>query len=426
MDHRSLDIWLVSQSYLPYQGGITEHVWHLARELARRGHRVSILTGRAALNGHPCSDPDPPGVRVIRLGHTLRVPSHGARACVTFGWNWHAKLRRLLPSRPEIVHIQSPLEPFLPLWVLRHAPGVKIGTFHTGGRHSHWGYRNFAPWLRRAADRLDARIGVSNEAARFVSRHFPARSEIIPNGVDLARFPPPAPANCHPEAGNRPPAPHPAESQPGETRILFVGRLDPRKGLDVLLEAFAQLVRTGAPRSTVPRGIDPRGTTPRSAGQRRLRLVIVGEGPLGSQLQRRVARLNLPVSFAGGVPRAELPRYYHEAELFVAPSSQGESFGVSLLEAMAAGLPILASDITGYRETLHGSGARFFSASSKEDLCRALGNSLREPEQMHEIADRQRRFVRRYAWDTVAARIEDVYFQALTGSSARAAAARAE
>ncbi|MFH1144661.1 MAG: glycosyltransferase family 4 protein, partial [Candidatus Eisenbacteria bacterium] len=231
-----LTIWIVSQSYLPYYGGITEHVWHLAEHLARRGHRVHLLTGRPLSRDLHPSDPDPPGVQVTRIGCTMRLPSHGAQACVTFGCRWTPRLARLEP--PAVVHLQSPLEPFLPLWALERIDGVKIGTFHTGGEASHWGYRRFGPWLRRSASRLRERLAVSAEAARFVADHVPGRYRIVPNGVDLSRFARPASAG----------PPH-GQGNPGRAaaRILYVGRFDARKGLEVLLDAFQALSCEAAP-----------------------------------------------------------------------------------------------------------------------------------------------------------------------------------
>jgi len=375
---RSLEIWLVSQSYLPYYGGITEHVWHVAQRLAARGHRVSILTGRPLANGHPARDADPPGVTVHRLGRTLRVPSNGARACVTFGWGWRAQLAARRVAPPEIVHIHSPLEPLLPLWALRGLPGVKVGTFHTGGSQDHWGYRRFAARLGGPLAALRVRIAVSREAARYVSRHFPGEYRIVPNGVDTARF--------RPRAAAPPPA--------AELRVLFVGRCDPRKGLAALLEALA-LAR---------RGEGAGGARPR------LSLRVVGEGPERPALERRARAAGLPVEFLGGIPRAELPDQYRAADIFVAPSTDGESFGVSLLEALASGLPVVASRIPGYAETLRDSGAALLvEPGSPRALSAALVALAGDPVRRASLGEQGRAFVRRFDWDRVAAEIESLY-----------------
>lgn len=381
MEQRNLEIWLVSQSYLPYYGGITEHVWHVAQRLAARGHRVSILTGRPLANGHPAADRDPPGVAVHRLGRTLRVPSNGARACVTVGWGWRARLAALRLAPPDIVHIHSPLEPLLPLWALRALPGVKVGTFHTGGSRDHWGYRHFATRLAGPMGELRARIAVSQEAARYVSTHFPGEYRIVPNGVDTARF--------RPHVASVSAAPTP------ELRLLFVGRCDPRKGLATLLDALA-LARRGAG------GAD---------GRPRLSLRVVGDGPERRALERRARAADLPVEFVGGVPRGELPTLYRAADLFVAPSTDGESFGVSLLEALASGLPIVASRIPGYVETLRDSGAALLvEPGSAGALGAALLALAGDAALRARLGEQGRAFVRRFDWDRLATEIESLYW----------------
>jgi phosphatidylinositol alpha-mannosyltransferase len=297
---------------------------------------------------------------------------------VTFG----ARMRRLPETAaPDVVHIQSPLEPGLPLWALRQLPGVKIGTFHTGGRTSHWGYRWFGRPLRAAARALDGSIAVSREAARYLSTHRLGTQHVIPNGVDFERF---APAHFARAAR--------AGLAPGVFTLLYVGRCDPRKGLETLLDAIARLA-ADAP-----------------GGGPRVRLVVAGDGPCRAALERHARRAQLPVSFAGAVPRALLPHHYAAADAFVAPSRDGESFGISLLEAAAAGLPIVAADIDGYRETLQGSDAAlFFPAGSGAALARVLRVLRGDRVRCSRMGASAQRHARRFAWDRIAGEIEAVY-----------------
>jgi len=374
---RPLQICLVSQSYLPYHGGITEHVWHLADGLARRGHGVSIVTGAAGGNGQ-LPEPDPPGVRVVRLGRTVQVPSHGGRACVVCGRDLGGQMRRRLPASLDLVHVQSPLEPFLPLWAVRHLPGAKVGTFHTGGSRPHWGYRGFATWLAPYARLLARRIAVSREAARFVAAHFPGQYEVVPNGVDLERF-----AAAHARPVRR------------EGRvILYVGRLDPRKGLRLLLAAFERLLR--------------------GPGSARAELWLVGEGPEAGWLARQAARRRLPVRLLGAVSRAGLPAVYAQADLFVAPATDGESFGINLLEAMASGTPIVAARIAGYAETLGADGAaRFFRPGDAADLAVGIADLLGHQAARARLRAAGLRHAEEFAWPRIVARVEHAYRAAL-------------
>ncbi len=381
---RPLQICLVSQSYLPYHGGITEHVWHLADGLARRGHGVSILTGMPARNGR-AAEVDPIGVRVIRLGRTLQVPSHGGRACVVCGLDLGRQLRRNRPGPPDLVHVMSPLEPFLPLWAVRHLPGAKVGTFHTGGSRPHWGYRGFAAWLAPYARLLAQRIAVSREAARYVSAHFPGPYEVIPNGVDLERF---ATARMRPVP-------------PAGRVILYVGRLDPRKGLRLLLAAFERVRRGGAGPGA--------------------ELWLAGAGPEAGWLARRAARRGLPVRLLGAVARAELPRLYAGADLFVAPATDGESFGINLLEALASGTPIVAARIAGYAETLGGDdAARFFRPGDEADLAAGIGDLLGDRAARARLRAAGLRRAEAFAWPRVVERVERAYLVALRRARAGA------
>ncbi len=385
-----LRICLVSQSYLPFHGGITEHVWHLAGALASRGHSVTILTG-APFRPMPIGDPDPPGVTVRRVGRTVRLPSHGARACVTFGWGWRQSLKPLLKEGIDVVHLQSPLEPVLPLWALKYLPGVKVGTFHTGGDTPHWGYVHGARWLQTFAGRLDLRVAVSREARRFVSDRFPGSYEVIPNGVDLPRF-------AHPGAG-RPR--RVAYGHLPRLRALYVGRLDPRKGLLTLLEALQRYRDLAAAHRWPTLEID-----------------LVGDGPLRRVIDRRVARERLPIRCHGAQSRDALPSFYRDADIFLAPSEHGESFGISLLEAMASHLPMIAANISGYRETLAGSGAALlFQAGSPKALCEAMATMTRIPEQQVRMGEAGFDHVQRYAWPRVAAQVERAYLSCLRTAS---------
>jgi len=371
---RPLSIWIVSQSYLPYYGGITEHTWHLAAALGARGHCVRIVTGAAGPSGVGPADADPPGVAVSRVGRTWRVPSNGARACVTWGWSLRRRLAALPPPRPDVVHIQSPLEPFLPWEALRRLPGLKIGTFHTAGRRPHWGYRWFAPWLRQRAAGLAARIAVSETAARYVSDYIPGDCVVIPNGVAPERF---AAATVAASPG------HAASP----VRLLCVGRLDPRKGLPELLAAIERLEAPA------------RGAT--------VELTLVGDGPLRAALERRARRHRLPVHFRGSVAREQLAGCYADADLCVAPARDGESFGICLLEALAAGVPIVAADLAGYRETLRGSGAaRFYAAGDASSLAAALRRLIRAPAERRALGRAGRRYAARFDWQAIAARTD--------------------
>ncbi|MFH1145267.1 MAG: glycosyltransferase family 4 protein, partial [Candidatus Eisenbacteria bacterium] len=224
------------------------------------------------------------------------------------------------------------------------------------------------------------------EAARFVAAHVPGRYRIVPNGVDVSRFARPVSAG----------PPH-GQGSPGRAaaRILYVGRLDARKGLEVLLEAFQALSCEAAP-------------------SRRPHLILVGDGPQRPALERRAAALRLPVTFAGAVARERLPAFYRDADLFVAPSTGGESFGITLVEAMAAGLPIVGADLRGYRETAGASGAAvFYPPACPGQLREALASLLADGPRRRSMGAAGLHFARRYDWKVIAGEIEGIYRAAL-------------
>jgi phosphatidylinositol alpha-mannosyltransferase len=218
-----------------------------------------------------------------------------------------------------VVHYHEPLVPSLPITVLRFHRGANVATFHANARRN-LGYYYGRPFLGRYFKRLHACIAVSVPARDFISRYFPGDYRIVPNGIDTTRF--------------RPDHAAVAELRtPGMKTLLFVGRMEQRKGFGILLEAYAQLRRR---RSDI-------------------RLVAVGEGPQREGYERQVDSFGIPdVLFCGRISNEMLPRYYTSADIFCSPATGGESFGIVLLEAMASGVPVLASAIPGFTTVIDG------------------------------------------------------------------------
>ena len=361
---------LVSQSYYPRFGGVSEHVAHSASELRARGHEVTVVTGRPP--GHRA--PDPPDV--VRLGTSILVPFQGAFVDLTIGPTLRRDLKALWQERTfDLVHVHQPLTPTLPLLTGETSSAPVVGTFHAAGADS-----RLFHLFRRPLDvhwrRLAGRIAVSPAARQFVDRYFPGEYRIIPNGVDVGRFHPDVPAR-------------PELVSDGRLNVLFVGRLDPRKGLPVLLDAFPRV------RKTVPEA----------------RLVVVGSSFLRGWLERRLPpRERAHVLFAGAVPAAELPTWYASAHVVVSPALKNESFGIVLLEAMAAGRPIVASDIPGYHAVIEREdNGVLVPPGDVRGLARALAALLRDPARRLALAARGRARAETFSWSAVAARLEAYY-----------------
>ncbi len=368
-------IGIVTEYYRPWPGGISEHVHHEAEELRKRGHRVFILTGPAAGDASQdrVSETD-----VVRLGFELKFTSNGAASRMVLG-RYLMGFRSLLGGlQLDALHVHAPLDPFLAWSAVAASRTATVGTFHASFEPSFlWNtlYRTLRPITKFLFDRLDARIAVSPEAAGCISHYFPAEYEIIPNGVDTERF--------HPEV-------EPIASlarDPNRPTVLFVGRADPRKGLPLLLAAFAEV------RRRVPAA----------------RLVIVGvERPQVSEILKDFdSSLLDDLVFAGYISALELPRYYAACQVFCSPATGRESQGIVLLEAMAAGRPVLAFEIAGYRDVVsHGRDGWLVSDVNAKALADALSELLSNPGLRAELAQTGRKTALGYAWPTIAERLE--------------------
>ncbi|MGH7730627.1 MAG: glycosyltransferase family 4 protein [Candidatus Eiseniibacteriota bacterium] len=379
-------VGIVTQSYYPRYGGVTEHVHHTALELRRRGHDVTIITGRFRDRRET-----EPATAVEHVGTNVLVPFNQAFVDLTIGFGLRRRMRRRLRAGAfDLLHIHNPNTPTLPLLAIEEARCATVGTFHsTGGRS--FLQDTFREWLGRSVARLDTRIAVSRTAEASARLYYPGEYTIIPNGVDVDRFRPDV-------------APFETWRDEGHVNLLFVGRLDPRKGLHLLLAAMPEVCA-------------------RTRG--RARLLIVGNSVLRPGLEARVpAAVRDRVRFLGHVPSADLPRWYATGDIFVSPASGNESFGIVLLEAMAAGRPVVATDIPGYRSVIQqGENAEAFPPGDVASLARALVRLIEDPARRAELARRGRARAMEFAWPRVTDRIEAVYRQTLERRTAVTSAA---
>ncbi|HET7034337.1 MAG TPA: glycosyltransferase family 4 protein [Thermomicrobiaceae bacterium] len=274
----------------------------------------------------------------------------------------------------DIVHVHEPLAPTLPLMVLLHSKSVNVGTFHAA-RNSNLGYLSGKPILGHFHGKLDARIAVSPAAAEFISQYFPARYEVIPNGIDTEQFGP------HVEPVRR--------YVDGRPNILFVGRFnESRKGLKYLLRALA-LVRQEFPHA---------------------RLLVVGPGD-PRRYERELDRAQLTnVVFVGPVDKQGLAAYYATCDIFCAPSTGRESFGIVLLEAMASGKPVVATNIRGYSSVVrHRTDGLLVERKNPEALAVALVHLLADDQLRQRFGEAGRERAADFSWPVVARRVLETY-----------------
>jgi len=374
-----LKIAMVSPYDFTWPGGVTAHVSQLARELGRSGHEVKVLAPHSPSREFQDAD------LLVPLGRSVPLPSGGSIARVSLSWWLYPKVRALLKKEQfDIIHLHEPMAPILPLCVLEFSKSVNVGTFHASYSRQHL-YRFTSPIIKRWQKRLHGNIAVSPAARRYVNNTFPGDYEIIPNGIDFKHF-----------SGNVSPLP---QYQDGKLNILFVGRLEKRKGLQYLLEAYSKL------KWEIPN----------------IRLIVVGPGNPDKESYRILSSHNLQdVDFVGKVSYDDLPRYYASADIFCSPATGAESFGIVLLEAMAAGKPVVASDIEGFRGVMtDGEHGLLVPKKDSDALADALRKLARDPELRSKLGGQGNRTAEEYRWEVVAGRVEKYYntcLQAQNGS----------
>jgi phosphatidylinositol alpha-mannosyltransferase len=360
-------IGLVSPYVYPLPGGVTQHVRFLYENLRLRGHDVRIITSSHGLQRSSEGD-------VIRLGKGFSMPSNGSMGTITISPRFISQVRAVLErERFDVLHYHEPFVPFLSLVVLRESRSVNIGTFHAYGGWSP-AYEFGSRSLRSYADRLHGRIAVSAAARHFIDRYFPGDYKVIPNGVDAEHY------------GRAVPV---ARWQDGTPNILFVGRFEPRKGVLDLLKAYRHLRKDGV------------------AG----RLLLVGGGPQEREARRYVATRRLGgVEFLGRVSDAEKLQLFRTADVFCSPATGRESFGIVLLEAMAAGAPIVASDIHGYKGVVRrGREALLVPPHEPRELGAAIERLLGDRDLAARMSAAGLARAAEFSWPRVTAKVDDYY-----------------
>ncbi len=358
-------------------GGVQQHIGDLAEALLGMGHEVSVLAPVGGADGVRT-----PGY-LVPAGRPVPVPYNGSVARLSFGPRTAARVRRWISEGDfDVLHIHEPFAPSVSLLACWAAEGPLVATFHTSNPRSRAMAVSSAA-LRSAMEKINGRIAVSEAARRTLVEHLGGDAVLIPNGVAVRRF-----ASAEPLPG----WPGPGGS------IGFLGRLDePRKGLSVLLEAFTLM----------------------APARPSLRLLVAGPGDPAAAMAAVPEHLRERVVPLGRLDDADKVRAYHSADVFCAPNLGGESFGIVLTEAMAAGAAIVASDIPAFSAVLdRGAAGELFTTGDPAHLAERAGALLDDPGRRAELSRAARRAVHAYDWETVAADVAHVYQTVLTRGGA--------
>jgi phosphatidylinositol alpha-mannosyltransferase len=367
-------IGIVSPYSFDTPGGVQGHVRDLAEALIALGHDVNVLA--------PGSDDAPGPAYMTPAGRAMPVRYNGAVARLSFGPISAARVRKWLTAgRFDVIHVHEPITPSLSMLAVLSTRGPVVATFHTAMTRS----RTMAaaqPLLQIVLEKITARIAVSALARRVQVEHLDGGAWEIPNGVAVSHF-----ANASPLPG-----------WPGDGGAIgFLGRFtEERKGFPIFAEAFARV----------------------AADRPGLRLLVAGPGDEEELFEMLPAEVHDRVTFLGRVSEDDKARMLRSVDIYVAPNTRGESFGMILTEAMSAGTAIIASDLDAFRRVLDGGRAGIlFPNGNATALASSMGNLLDDPVRRAALAAIASDVVAAYDWPVVASQVIEVYTSAIEATS---------
>jgi phosphatidyl-myo-inositol alpha-mannosyltransferase len=343
-------------------GGVQSHIRSLASALVGRAHQVEVFAPLSLLPWKGAGGREAAEAGATAVGRAIGVRANGPVA----GYRIWRALTRL---DPDVIHLHEPFIPSLSLLALLSATAPTVGTFHAAAPSSEL-YRLSKPLLAKLVPRLAVRTAVSEAARRLISSYFPGDVSLTPNGIDSAQF-----ADAEP-----------MDLGPGR-RVLFLGRLEPRKGADVVVRAIALLADLDVV------------------------LLIAGEGGMRSRLHALATRLGVDARFLGAVSEEDKPRLFRSCHVYCAPNLGGESFGIVLVEAMASGCPVVCSDLEEFK-SVAADAAIFTPRGSPAPLADALRSVLTDPQRARVMSQRSAARALDFDWNRLVPVVETIYERA--------------
>lgn len=367
-----MKIALVSPYDFAVPGGVGRHITNLEKRFTQMGHEVKVIAPTSKRVSEF-------GNRFIRIGTPFAIPASDSIIRISISLHLAPSIKEVLEREKfNIIHLHEPFMPMLCSAVLRFSNTVNVGTFHAaqGKPGYNWG-RPISTWmLSQRARKLHGYIAVSKAAMEYVRQYVPTEYKIIPNGIDTHHF--------------RPDVEPMEQYMDGKLNIVFMGRLEFRKGLNYLLKAYLEI------KQQMPN----------------TRLIVCGPGTrLRKRYEKWVARNRLEdVVFTGIVSHEEQPRYYRTADIFCAPNTSKESFGLILLEAMATGRPVVATNIEGFASVVtNGEDGLLVPPMNNKALAESLLTLLNDKQQREQMGQKGIITAQKYDWEGIANRILDFY-----------------
>ncbi len=361
---------IVTEFYYPHLGGITEHVHNVALFATRKGHDVTVITSNIG-NNEGLKDTH---YKIIRLGTSSLIYSNGSFARFNTSFNSFRLLQETFKKEKfDLISVHNPITPTLPYASLMYTDTATVGTMHTNFKNNFFA-SVCKPLIKKIVERMDGTITVSKCSAQALSKYVDFIPKVIPNGVNIEHFNPQvAPVQKFVD---------------GIKNIFFIGRFDPRSGLDKIIKVFPEIKRKYG----------------------KVRLIIAGNGPLKNYYKSLAKHYGCSndVHFIGYI-RDERPQYYATADVVVVPF-QISSFSITLLEAMAMGRPIVASQIEGHDELMeHEQEGLMFPFHDNKAFAHSILTLLDDEEKAKKYGLRAYKRAQRYSWDTVSDEILAYY-----------------
>lgn len=351
-------------------GGVQAHVADLASYLISQGHSVSVLA--------PVTHDENLPEYLVSAGKPIAIPYNGAVARILFGPIAFARVRQWISQGDfDLIHLHEPAIPSISLLACFAAEGPMVGTFHASAKRQKAIFA-IGPILEPVIEKLTARIAVSEAARETLTEHLETDAVVVPNGIYARRL---ATGKVDPRWG-------------GNT-IGFIGRFqEPRKGLSILVESLPLIIKQNPD----------------------IRVLVAGPGDSEEFIKEVPLNLHHRFEFLGRITEEEKADFLHSIGVYVAPNTGGESFGIILAEALAAGAAVVASDIPAFDALLgHGAYGTLFVSESASSLAEAVNKVLGDDTLRNRLRADGKAYAQSFDWDVVAERIYDVYEMAMVG-----------